>query len=218
MQCSTWFDSTEGFEHFHAFPREIGLRILEMILAVSRRESFFFLRPCTTGRGSGVISRDWMQACSGMEKHGTVEVSFQPQPPYPPQPNNQQPTTDNQQPTTNNQQPTTNNPQPTTHNPQPTTTHNNTQQHTPDPLVWCAGSLPKRPRITHAVRDFAFLLGPVDIWDGDWVSFGVRCVTAEDVRVWPYSVSLLVKILAFLGTLHWPAGSVDFGVGGSFFC
>ena len=52
----------------------------------------------------------------------------------------------------------------------------------PDPLVWCAGSLPKRPRITHAVRDFAFLPGPVGIWDGDWVSFGVSGVTAEDVR------------------------------------
>ena len=74
--------------------------------------------------------------------------------------------------------------------------------------------MPKRPRITHAVRDFAFLPGPVDIWDGDWVSFGVSGVTAEDVQVWPYSVSLLVKKLAFLGSLHWPAGSVEFGVGG----
>ena len=43
----------------------------------------------------------------------------------------------------------------------------------PDPLVWCAGSLPKRPKVTRAVRDFAFLPGPVGIWDGDWVSFGV---------------------------------------------
>ena len=39
-------------------------------------------------------------------------------------------------------------------------------------------------------------------------------ITVEDVRVWPYSVSLLVKVSAFLGTLHWPAGAVDFGVGG----
>ena len=84
----------------------------------------------------------------------------------------------------------------------------------PDPLVRCAGSLPKRPRITHAVRDFAFLPGPVGIWDGSWVSFGVNGITAEDVRVWPYSVSLLVKVSAFLGTLHWPAGAVEFGVGG----
>ena len=39
-------------------------------------------------------------------------------------------------------------------------------------------------------------------------------ITVEDVRVWPYSVSLLVKVSAFLGTLHWPAGAVDLGVGG----
>ena len=84
----------------------------------------------------------------------------------------------------------------------------------PDPLVWSAGSFPKRPQVLHAVRDFTFLPGPVGIWDGDWVSFGVSGITAEDVRVWPYSVSLLVKMSAFLGTLHWPAGAVEFGVGG----
>ena len=39
-------------------------------------------------------------------------------------------------------------------------------------------------------------------------------ITVEDVRVWPYSVSLVVKMSAFLGTLHWPAGAVDLGVGG----
>ena len=27
-------------------------------------------------------------------------------------------------------------------------------------------------------------------------------------------MSLLVKVSAFLGTLHWPAGAVEFGVGG----
>ena len=84
----------------------------------------------------------------------------------------------------------------------------------PDPLVWSAGSLPKRPRVLHAVRDFAFLPGPVGIWDGNCVSFGVSGITAEDVKVWPYSVSLLVKMSAFLGTLHWPADAVDLGVGG----
>ena len=84
----------------------------------------------------------------------------------------------------------------------------------PDPLVWSAGSLPKRPSVLHAVRDFAFLPGPVGIWDGGWVSFGVSGITAEDVIVWPYSVSLLVKVSAFSGTLHWPTGAVDFGVGG----
>ena len=43
--------------------------------------------------------------------------------------------------------------------------------------------------------------GPVGIWGGDWVSFDVSGITVEDVRVWPYSVSLLVKVSAFFGHL-----------------
>ena len=84
----------------------------------------------------------------------------------------------------------------------------------PNPLVWSAGSLPKRRRVVDAVRNFAFLPCPVGIWSGDWVSSAVSCITVEDVRVWPYSVSLLVKMSVFLGILHWPAGDVDLGVGG----
>ena len=84
----------------------------------------------------------------------------------------------------------------------------------PNPLVWSAGSLPKRKRVVDAVRNFAFLPGPVGLWSGEWVSFGVSSITVEDVRVWPYTVSLLVKISAFLGTLHWPAAAGDLGVGG----
>ena len=84
----------------------------------------------------------------------------------------------------------------------------------PDPLVWSAGSLPKRRRVVDAVRNFAFLPGPVDLWGGEWVSFGVSSVTADDVRLWPYSVSLLVKVSAFLGTLRWPVAADDLGVGG----
>ena len=84
----------------------------------------------------------------------------------------------------------------------------------PDPLVWSAGSLPKRKGVVDAVRNFALLPGPVDLWSGEWVSFGVSGITVEDVRVWPYSVSLLVKISAFLGTLHWPVAADDLGVGG----
>ena len=62
----------------------------------------------------------------------------------------------------------------------------------PNPLVWSAGSLPKRRRDVDAVRNFAFLPGPVGIWGGDWVSFAVSGITVDDVRVWPDSVSLLV--------------------------
>ena len=34
---------------------------------------------------------------------------------------------------------------------------------------------------------------------------------AQDVADWPYSVSILVKWVAFLGSLHWPVGGADLG-------
>ena len=39
-------------------------------------------------------------------------------------------------------------------------------------------------------------------------------VCAENIAQWPYTAGLLVKWVAFLGTLHWPAGGLDLGVGG----
>ena len=84
----------------------------------------------------------------------------------------------------------------------------------PNPLVWSAGSLPKRRRVVDAVRNFAFLPGPVGIWSGSWAASAVGGITVDDVRVWPYSVSLLVKMSAFLSILHWPVGGADLGVGG----
>ena len=38
-------------------------------------------------------------------------------------------------------------------------------------------------------------------------------ICAEDVAHWPYTTSLLVKWVAFLGSLHWPACGLDLGVG-----
>ena len=47
---------------------------------------------------------------------------------------------------------------------------------------------------------------------------GLMCLLllffAEDVAHWPYSTCLLVKWVTFSGTLHWPAGGFDLGVGG----
>ena len=71
-----------------------------------------------------------------------------------------------------------------------------------DPMVWSAGSAPKRRRV--AVRDRAFLPGPLDLWVGSWVAVAATR---------PYSVGLLVKWVAFLGTLHWPV-ECNLGVGG----
>ena len=39
-------------------------------------------------------------------------------------------------------------------------------------------------------------------------------VTVDNVEAWPYSVGILVKWVAFLGTLHWPAAGADLGGGG----
>ena len=83
----------------------------------------------------------------------------------------------------------------------------------PDPLVWSAGAHPKRRRLVHAVRDQAFLPGPPGIWDSAWVNIPASALCAEDIAHWPYTPVLLVKWVFFSGSLHWPAGVLDLGVG-----
>ena len=83
----------------------------------------------------------------------------------------------------------------------------------PDPLVWSVGALPKRRRLVHAVRDRAFLPGPLGIWDSEWVNVPASAICAEDVTRWPYSPGLLVKWVSFLGSIHWPIGDLDLSVG-----
>ena len=56
------------------------------------------------------------------------------------------------------------------------------------------------------------------IWDSGWVGVLPTIVCAEDVCGWPYSVGILVKLVAFPGTLHWPAAGADLGVGGGLLC
>ena len=82
-----------------------------------------------------------------------------------------------------------------------------------DPLVWSAGALPKRRRLVHAVRDHAFLPGPAGIRAAEWIALPAAPVTADDVGTWPNSFGMLVKRVAFLGSLHWPAAGADLGVG-----
>ena len=84
----------------------------------------------------------------------------------------------------------------------------------PDPLVWSAGALPKRRRLVHAVRDRAMLPGPPAVWESEWINVPASAICAEDVAHWPYTAGLLVKWVSFLGSLHWPAGGLDLGVGG----
>ena len=83
----------------------------------------------------------------------------------------------------------------------------------PDPLVWSAGAHPNRRRLVHAIRDRAFLPGPPGIWESEWLNLPSSAVGADDVAHWPYSPGHLVKWVSFLGTLHWPEGDLDLGVG-----
>ena len=83
----------------------------------------------------------------------------------------------------------------------------------PDPLVWSAGALPKRRRLVHAVRDLAVLPGPPAIWNSGWFIVLASAIGAQDVADW-HSVSLVLKCVAFMGSLHWPVGGADLGVGG----
>ena len=81
-----------------------------------------------------------------------------------------------------------------------------------------AGRVRKLDRIGHAVGDRAFLPGPPHLWESEWVNVPATAISNEDIAHWPYTPGLLVKWVAFLGTLHWPAGGLDLGVGGiSFF-
>ena len=83
----------------------------------------------------------------------------------------------------------------------------------PDPMVWSAGSLPKRTRLVHAVRDLALLPGPPALWLGEWVAGPSVTIGADDVAQWPYTPGLLVKWVSFLGSLHRPVHGEDLGAG-----
>ena len=91
--------------------------------------------------------------------------------------------------------------------------HNRFGGTAPDPMVWSAGSMPKRRRLVHAVRDLALLPGPPAIWLGEWVASPSVTIGADDVAQWPYTPGLLVKWVSFLASLHWPASGSDLGVG-----
>ena len=59
--------------------------------------------------------------------------------------------------------------------------------------------------------DLASLPGPHAFLNGLGCRFTGGCSTGADVAAWPYSVGILCKFTAFLGTLHWPVDAVDMG-------
>ena len=82
------------------------------------------------------------------------------------------------------------------------------------PVVWAAAANPKRRRVEPVVRNFAWLPGPPELCAAWRFQVPGVCLDEADVAAWPFSVSLLVKVVRFLGTLHWPCGIGDLGIGG----
>ena len=82
------------------------------------------------------------------------------------------------------------------------------------PVVWATAANPKRRRVEPVVRNLAWLPGPPGLWTARWSQMPGTCIDGADVAAWPISVSLLVKLVCFLGTLHWPCGVGDLGIGG----
>ena len=82
----------------------------------------------------------------------------------------------------------------------------------PGPLVWDQGSRPKVRKLAIRVNvDLASLPGPPGFLNNSWIQVDAGRNTGDDIAVWPYNVSILVKFTSFLNTLHWPSSSVDFG-------
>ena len=82
----------------------------------------------------------------------------------------------------------------------------------PDPLVWDQGSKPKVRKLAVRITvDLASLPGPPGFLNNSWIQVHVGRITDADIASWPYSVSILVRFTSFLGTLHWPSDSRDFG-------
>ena len=81
-----------------------------------------------------------------------------------------------------------------------------------DPLVWDKRSKTQVRKIdTRLIHDLACLPGPPGFLDTNWITVDPGPLTKGDTSKWPYSVPILVKIVAFLSTLRWPEGLNDMG-------
>ena len=79
-----------------------------------------------------------------------------------------------------------------------------------DPLIWDQGGRPKARKLAARVNvDLASLPGPPGFLDGPWIQVHGGRIPGADVAAWSYSVGILCKITAFLGTLHWLVGSIQ---------
>ena len=78
---------------------------------------------------------------------------------------------------------------------------------------WSAGGTPKRRKVLQAVRELAWVPGPPGLSDAGSVGWPAITFDRADVPRWPFSISSLVKLCAYLSSLHWPATVDDLGGG-----
>ena len=82
-------------------------------------------------------------------------------------------------------------------------------------VVNCDDSSSLAPhQVVDAVRNASLLPGLAHIWESGWFGVLPSVVAADDVRIGPYSVGVLVKMITFLGTLHWTSSGSEMWVGG----
>ena len=81
-------------------------------------------------------------------------------------------------------------------------------------FVWSRNSALKKRRVRVGGENFARLPGSAALWASHWYCLPTARIGDDDVSSWPFSVGLLVKFVHFLGSLHWPLGVGDLGVGG----
>ena len=82
----------------------------------------------------------------------------------------------------------------------------------PDAMVWDRGGIIKaRAPPSRLIVDCAFLPGPPDFLNSNWVVLDPLPTTPDDVAAWPYSVDILLVFSSFLASLHWPQGGSDLG-------
>ena len=93
-----------------------------------------------------------------------------------------------------------------------TVNHDGRSGTAPDPLVWDQGGRQKARKLAIRVTvDLASLPGPPGFLNGPWIQVHGGYISGAYVAAWPYSVGILCRFTSFLGTLHWPLGSVDVG-------